>query len=102
MSWRHTDDLTLFTDERSYTSDFFGHELIHRPMLPSLAYVYGKVLEQRSALRSVGDLLLYFSRSVFPLSGEAREHRDNVSVLPICLNKEIVGLRSLTGWNWIP
>ena len=41
--------------------------------------------------------LLYFSRSIFFLSGGAREHRDNVSVLPICLNKEIMDRRSLTG-----
>ena len=40
--------------------------------------------------------LLYFSRSVYILSGGAREHRDTVSVLPICLNKAIMGWRSPT------
>ena len=38
--------------------------------------------------------LLYFSGSAFFLLGGAREHRDNVSVLPICLNKEKLGWRS--------
>ena len=32
--------------------------------------------------------LLYFSRSAFIHLGGAREHRDTVSELPICLNKE--------------
>ena len=29
-------------------------------------------------------------------SGEAREHRDDISVPPICLNKEVMGWGSLT------
>ena len=39
-----------------------------------------------------GTVLLYFSRSVFFLSGGAREHRDNVSVLPICFEQRNSGL----------
>ena len=38
--------------------------------------------------------LLYFSRSELMLSGGARESRDNVSGLPIILNKGIMGWRS--------
>ena len=33
------------------------------------------------------------------LLGEAWEHRRNVSVLPICLNKEKMVWGSLTGWQ---
>ena len=44
--------------------------------------------------------LLYFSRSTFILLGVTREHRNNVSVLPICLNKETMGWRSLTKGRW--
>ena len=36
--------------------------------------------------------LLYFSRSIFFLSGGAREHRDIVSVLPICFEQRNSGL----------
>ena len=39
-------------------------------------------------------ILLYFSWSVSLLWGGAREHRNIVSVLRICLNKEIMGWRS--------
>ena len=38
----------------------------------------------------------FLSVSIILLRG-AREHRDIVSVLPTCLNKEIMGWGSLTG-----
>ena len=51
-----TDDLAFLSDKLPNPRDLFPYELIHRPMLPSLAYTHGKVPQDRTAHWSVGDL----------------------------------------------
>lgn len=49
MAWIPTNDLVILSDKLANPRDLFPDKFIHRPILPGLAYIYGKIPDNRTS-----------------------------------------------------